>query len=276
MKKIDILVAYHKNSLTFKSNYLKPIQVGASNSELDLGFLKDNVGENISVKNNNYCELTAIYWAWKNLNSDYIGICHYRRFFILNNISTKITKLKRKLRYNIEKLISLFINRTGFSYSMTIKFNSNKIQQHINKFDLKIDSLLDRYDLILPEKIVFLNLNIKQQYELNHNGNDLEVLEKIIKEKKSSYMKNYEKIFKGNKISAYNMFIMKKNIFDEYCSWLFEILFELEKKVEISKNSYQARVFGFISERLLNVFVDKLIEDNKIKIKYLPVAFLEE
>jgi hypothetical protein len=275
MKKIDILVAYHKNYLTFKSNYLKPIQVGASNSELDLGFLKDNIGENISVKNNNYSELTAVYWAWKNLNSDYIGISHYRRYFILNNISTKIIKLKRKVKYHIEKLISLFRNRTGYNYNMTIKLTNKQVQQHINKFDLKIDSLLDQYDLILPEKTVFLNLNIKQQYEINHVRDDLEILENIIKEKKSSYMKSYKKIFKDNKISTYNMFIMRKNIFDEYCSWLFEILFELEGKVEISKNPYQARLFGFLSERLLNVYIDKLIEDNKIKIKYLPVAFLE-
>ena len=69
------------------------------------------------------------------------------------------------------------------------------------------------------------------------------------------------------------MFVMKKQLFDEYCSWLFSILFELEKRIDISGyNQYEARVFGFISERLFNVWLEK----QQLKVKEVPVVNLEK
>ena len=75
------------------------------------------------------------------------------------------------------------------------------------------------------------------------------------------------------KLHILNMFVMKKQLFDEYCSWLFSILFELEKRIDISGyNQYEARVYGFISERLFNVWFKK----QKLKVKEMPVVFLEK
>lgn len=81
---IKILVACHKASESIREDDIyMPIQVGkALHPELDLGFQCDNTGDNISDKNDSFCELTALYWAWKNLkNVDYIGLAHYRRYF---------------------------------------------------------------------------------------------------------------------------------------------------------------------------------------------------
>ena len=84
MKDIKILVATHKKYLMPTDDIYIPIQVGAEGKE-DLGFQKDNEGDNISAKNPFYCELTGMYWAWKNLNADYIGLVHYRRHFASKN-----------------------------------------------------------------------------------------------------------------------------------------------------------------------------------------------
>ena len=84
--RIKILVACHKADPNIRQDDIyMPIQVGkALHPELDLGFQCDNTGDNISEKNGSYCELTALYWAWKNLKDvDYIGLCHYRRYFDL-------------------------------------------------------------------------------------------------------------------------------------------------------------------------------------------------
>lgn len=86
--KVKILVACHKADPAIRQDEIyMPIQVGkALHPELDLGFQCDNTGDNISEKNASYCELTALYWAWKNLKDvDYIGLCHYRRYFDLSN-----------------------------------------------------------------------------------------------------------------------------------------------------------------------------------------------
>ena len=82
MEKIKILVACHKQAEVFKNNVYLPIHVGkALHKDVDLGFLGDDTGENISRLNPLYCELTAQYWGWKNLDVEYIGLCHYRRYF---------------------------------------------------------------------------------------------------------------------------------------------------------------------------------------------------
>ena len=78
-----ILVCCHKKDVMATHEPYMPIHVGkALHPELDLGIQGDNTGDNISEKNGSYCELTGMYWAWKNLKDvDIIGLCHYRRYF---------------------------------------------------------------------------------------------------------------------------------------------------------------------------------------------------
>ena len=82
-----IVVATHKKYRMPKDPLYLPLHVGAEGKRdakgnpLDFGYQKDNEGDNISLKNPRYCELTGIYWAWKNLDSDYLGLVHYRRYF---------------------------------------------------------------------------------------------------------------------------------------------------------------------------------------------------
>ena len=86
-RKISVIIAAHKEYRMPEDSLYLPLHVGAegktdeNGNPLDLGYLKDNTGDNISAKNPMYCELTGLYWAWKNLNSDYIGLVHYRRYF---------------------------------------------------------------------------------------------------------------------------------------------------------------------------------------------------
>lgn len=74
------MVATHKAyDIPSDAPYL-PVQVGAA-LHPRLAYAGDDTGENISVRNDQYCELTALYWAWKNLDADAAGLCHYRRYF---------------------------------------------------------------------------------------------------------------------------------------------------------------------------------------------------
>ena len=83
---IKIFVSSHKDAEMFDSNILQPIQVGSSSSTRRFSWsLHDDEGENISDLNSSYCELTAQYWAWKNVDAEYYGFCHYRRHFVFND-----------------------------------------------------------------------------------------------------------------------------------------------------------------------------------------------
>ena len=78
-----IWVVTHKKYKEIDDDLHKTIQVGKSLGT-DLGYVGDDTGDNISYKNPFYCELTGMYWLWKNYKCDIIGICHYRRFFLEN------------------------------------------------------------------------------------------------------------------------------------------------------------------------------------------------
>ena len=221
-----------------KDDIYIPLHVGRD-GKADLGYIGDNSGENISAKNANYCELTGLYWAWKNLKNDYIGLCHYRRYFARENIHTD----------NIEKKKTAILHRKDY------------------------EKLLQEYDVILPVKRNYYIETVRSQYEHAHNKRDLDEAEKIIKELYPEYSEAFTKVMSRTKLHILNMFVMKKTLFDEYCSWLFNILFELEKRIDInSYNQYEARVFGFISERLFNVWLEK----QQLKVKEVPVVFLEK
>lgn len=234
---IKILVATHKKYNMSKDGIYMPIHVGREGKE-DLGYQGDNTGDNISLKNPNYCELTGVYWAWKNLKCDYIGLCHYRRYFTNSNI------LQRALNKN------------------------NKLDLILNEKEIK--NLLKKYDVILPKKRNYYIETIWSHYEHAHHIKDLEETKKIVEGIYPEYAESFNRVMSGKTLHLYNMFIMNKRDFDRYCEWLFNILFELEKRIDISNyDTYQKRIFGFLSERLFNVWCVKNIEISKREISIL-------
>lgn len=237
---IKILVATHKPYWMPEDDIYMPIHVGAEGKvdekgdPLNLGYIKDNTGENISDKNKNYCELTGLYWAWKNLNADFIGLAHYRRHF-----TVKKGKDKR-----------------------TLPITRNELEPFLNK-----------YDVILPKKRNYFIETNYNQYIHAHHKEDLDTTRAILTEKYPEYIEAYDSSMKKTSGHRFNMFIMSKDIFKKYCEWLFDILFELENRLDISSYSINdSRVFGFVSERLLDVW----IITNNITYKELPYVFMEK
>lgn len=224
MKEFKMFVITHKGIRYKLAQDYVPIQVGESNTKLDLPYIKDNTGINISEKNANYCELTAIYWLYKNYNlPDYVGICHYRRFFV---------------------------------HTVLLKLIDRKYVKRVMK----------KNDIILPNKFQ-TNSSAKENFINSKSGRekDLNNLRKIIEKNYPEYLDDYDDIMQSNKISYCNMAVMKKNDFKEYCNWLFEILFKVEKITDMTGYSKQEkRLYGFLSEFLLNVWV----LHNKLKVKY--------
>ena len=224
MEEIKIIIASHKKYQKPAENIYLPVQVGAEGKEKIDGYIQDNTGENISIKNPNYCELTGLYGAWKNLNAKYIGLVHYRRYF---------TESKKIPKEEDEK----------FKVVLTEK---------------QIKEKLKNVDIILPKKRKYYIENLYSHYEHTMYIEPLAETQKIIKEKYPEYLEEFNKLHKRTSAHMFNMFIMKKEILNQYCEWLFDILFELEKRVDVSKfDNFHARFYGRISELLLDVWINK-------------------
>ena len=227
-----IYIATHKKFNVPNLNGYCALQVGAEGKE-KYGYLRDNIGNHISGKNANYCELTGLYWIWKNTDDSYKGLVHYRRYFGRNNLSNKISDI------------------CSYEYLL---------------------NCLKSVDIVLPY-VEYFKQNAKEEILLHCCTEEIfDKLRQIIETKYPDYIETYDRYFNENKASLFNMLFCKREIFDAYCEWLFSILFVLEKQLDLAKlNTYQQRLYGFLSERLLNVWVIK----NKLVVKHLPVIHME-
>ena len=127
-------------------------------------------------------------------------------------------------------------------------------------------------DVLLPKKRNYWIETNYSQYVHAHHEIDLTTTRQIIAEKCPEYLAAYDASMKRTWGHRFNMFVMKREIADKYCAWLFDILFELERRLDISQYSKNdARVFGLVAERLL----DPWLETNKIKYAECPVWNLE-
>ena len=246
---VKLFIVTHKKNPVLSNKLLIPIQVG-TNEDITATMLRDNTLDNISDKNSNYCELTASYWIWKNIkDTDYVGICHYRRYFNFYNPF-----------YNLKPSAQKKIVSTNFKKTKTFSSDPEKLQK-------KITSILKKYDIILGRPYTFKETTLSENYCIGHRKNDWDLTKKIISEKYPEYRESIVKYLdEGKLFHVGNMMICSKQKFDTYQTWLFSILFELETRIQIPKDQYQARIFGFISERLINLYV----YHNNYKIKGIP------
>lgn len=233
---IKVLVATHKDYKMPEDEVYLPVFVGnAIHPDNNPGFQGDDDGDNMSLKNKNYNELTAIYWAWKNLNADAIGLVHYRR-------------------YLIDK------HKSGDGFSQILATSD-------------FEALLKDYDVILPNKRNYYIESNFSHYIHAHHEEPLTLTKSIIMNDYPEYLEAYEKVMNSTSAHMFNMFVMKRAYFNQYSEWMFDILGKVEDKLDISKyDTYEARVFGFISELLLDVW----LEVNQPKSIEVPFKFMEK
>lgn len=232
-----ILVAAHKPYWMPDDEVYLPIHAGRA-GKADLGYVGDDTGDNMSARNPNYCELTVLYWAWKNLSCDCLGLCHYRRYFARRSMFGRSAEAKK----------AGILHREDY------------------------ERLMGTCDVLLPARRHYYIETVRSQYEHAHQKKDLEAAERIIREMAPDYSEAFEAVMGRSSLCLWNMFVMRKDLFDRYCQWLFPILFALERRIDISGYSpYEARIFGFLAERLFNVWLER---ENLVR-RECPVVNLE-
>lgn len=235
-KTIKILVATHKQyDMPQNAPYL-PIQVGAF-AKPNLGYLRDDGGDNISAKNFCFCELTALYYGWKNLQTDVLGLVHYRRYF---------------------------------AGKLPFWCNGKKFKILDDNAALKY---LQKADIILPKKRRYVIETLYSHYKHTMYEEPLVVTGQIIKETYPNYYAEFQRLKTRRNAHMFNMLVAKQQVLDGYCKWLFDVLQQLETRVEVLKyDDFHRRFCGRISELLLDVYVNV----NKLKFVEVKVVNTEK
>lgn len=241
--KTKIFVCTYEDKVFCDNDIFTPIQVGKQYSHLDLGCLSDDTGDNIAYKNPYYSEQTSLYWIWKNVKGlDCVGIMQYRKLLQLN---------KKK------------------SVKTDLSLTETEFNQHPD-----IDALMQGCDIILANPLKF-RVSLTDKYRECHISKDLDILEETIKQYSPEYYDAFCTTMKSvpGILHSYNIFVMRWKWFDAYCSWIFPLFSILESKLDLENHTgYQRRVFGYMAERLLNVFCLK----NKLLVRTRPAVLIKE
>lgn len=216
---IKVLVVTHKDYWMPDDPMYQPIWVG-DKAHVPEGYLRDDVGENIAEKNPYYCELTALYWAWKNLDAEYIGLVHYRRHF----------------------------GRRGLA--------RDKRQRVLKQAEM--EALLQKCPVLLPKPRHYWIETNWSQYAHAHHEKDLEALRRVVARREPEYLPAFDKVMKRTWGHRFNMLVMRRDLLAGYCGWLFGILFDLEAEIDCDDyDEYNRRVLGFLGERLMDVWMKR-------------------
>ena len=211
---VKLLVAAHKQYWMPSDEVYQPIEVGAALRDEHPGYQRDDEGENISAENPRYCELTALYWGWKNLDCEYLGLAHYRRHF----------------------------KGAGERETLTAQ---------------DLDALLDRAPVVLPVKRNYYITTVEAHYGDTFDPKHIEYLRAAIARLHPECLGAFNANMAKKTAHILNMFIMRRDLLDAYCNWMFDILRAVEPQIDFSgMSAFEARVMGRLSERLLDTWVD--------------------
>lgn len=237
-----IYVITHKKFDADLDEHYKILHVGL-NDNCSPEYLRDDTGINIARKNPNFCELTGLYWIWKNDTSDpndITGLVHYRRYFTTEK----------------EYFLYTYFNR----------------KPEILTYD-PISKAVSENDIILPKRKKAVRTT-REVYAFQHLGEDVDLLRDAIATVCPEYLSSFDQAMSSREYYYGNMMICRKKLLDQYSEWMFPVLFELEKHIDLNKykDNYQKRVYGFLSERMVKVFTDH----NNLSVKEYPVFNTEQ
>lgn len=242
----------NKNDEVINNALYTDVVAGAVNQKLPMpeGFVGDNTGDNISEKNKYYCELSTQYWAWKNVDADYYGFCHYRRYMTLSKKNcTKYGTSTQRGQINAKILCPKTAKLFGLD-------DQKSMEEYVKNYDIILPVQQDLSKLPTPQ-------GIKKDVYGHFAGHDrmfmhaadLDLLIKLIDKMFPEYSKDAHAFMKQSAFWGFNCFVMKKELFQELCNFEFALLEEMEKHIDNTYyNRQQSRIYGFMAEILSCLF----------------------
>lgn len=272
MSKVRIVVAYHKQWPKCVDDIYCPIQVGAINASSDLGIQRDDDGDNISDKNPYYSEVTALYYLWKNVQADYKGLCHYRRYFCLKNepIGAKVVSGLIGSGVNLARVIGKKVHYTNQHY---VFLPYDVFVERVHSEEEVLSHILENYSIVATIPTSVLS-TVREHFVRIIGERPIDELDKLMSS--TSFNDIYREMLEGSEYYSGNMSIMKSALFEEYCGFLFPLLEKhLKELLKESQNPKEfLRVSGYIAEILTSVFI--MSKRKKERIFEAPVYYVDE
>ena len=234
-EKAKIIVAAHKTCAVPTDSLYLPLFVGAAVAEANgaaipgAPFQRDDTGDNISGKNRCFGSQTGLYWAWKNLDAEYLGLVHYRRFFLEGKHTAE----------------------DPFSGILTAETLEKKLKTHT---------------VFVPRKRRYYIETLYSHYAHTMDPTHMDTVREIIEERSPAYLGAFDRVMNRRWGYMFNMMILRRDLMDSYCTWLFDTLFETERRIgHEGMSEFENRYCGRISERLLNVWLLRMIETGQVR-----------
>lgn len=280
MSTIKIIVCCHKKDYCVSNDVYLPVQVGKKTSSIDLGICSDDEGINISDFNHLYCELTGLYWAWNNLDSDYVGLCHYRRYYCFSNIT--VSFLGKMIKYWLSNVFSsLSFSGKYYPFYDRVTVNSEaKLFKKSDEFCSSLKKMINKNQnikIFALNPVLYGNINNETFFSTVAGSFHIGIIEKIVHDKYLYLYPYLKKTLSTNKLHYANMVILERSKFNEYCSFIFGVLEEhlavlVHDKwcVDIKEKSIQ-RLSGYLGELLTSAFVLYYAEEQPASVKYLSL-----
>jgi len=254
---VIIYLAYHKPSIIIQNDVLTPIHSGKSINSLDLDIKGDDTGINISNLGDTLNELTVLYWMWKNdTNHAYVGLCHYRRIFIFNDeLIKKIVKS--------EKMVPFLPDNYEEEFGWRLSNLINTIKD--------ADIIVPRY------RNSPFGRTQKEQYIKKHGIDSYNALLNGVKNYAPDYYPYLMEYFHGRKLTVGNMFLMRHDLLNDYCNWMFPLLRHVNPDIGPTNVTPYKKRQGFAAERLFHIYLEKIKVDHPaIVIRRYPILYIYE
>lgn len=235
---ICVCVATHKPYRMPDDPMYLPLHVGAAlNPDAVPGVRGDDTGDNISARNGHYSELTGLYWLWKNRGDDYKGLVHYRR-----HLGTKDPAGRR---------------------------SPDRFDRIVGRDELLAELERSGDGVVVAKRRNYYIETVYSHYAHTFHAEQFDACRGVLEDLSPGYVPAWDKLMASRGAHIFNMFVMRRELLDAYCSWMFPLLFELERRLDPSQyDAFNARYPGRVSERLL----DPWLETNGLSYAELPVV----
>ena len=223
------------------------------------GMLCDNTGDNISSLNRHFSEYSVIYWAWKNQEADYYGLCHYRRFLSFADHKLKASGLRQVC---FDGMTEATLKEAGLNDEEEMR------------------RIIGEYDMIVPYEHDVVKHDCKdnriksvKQFWLRYHASylkesEFDLILELFKEHNPEYYQDALEYMEQLNFRGFNCFVMKRELFNEYCEYAFPMLFGFEEKCDRTHNSTLTnRNTGYAGEWFFSIFVYHKLKEGKCRIK---------